>query len=436
MNNLRRALLVVATAMLVHGAYAQGSRRIEQIKKELSLCPEKTGGIYYAYHAPDSGAGQAAVPRGYTPFYVSHYGRHGSRHLTADSRYMFLLGVFDSLHAQAWLTPLGEDVRLRLHRVWREAEGRGGSLTAVGERQHRGIAERMAARCPQIFRSGAVSLSAVSSTVPRCIMSMAAFCERLKEINSALVIRREASQRTMDYVAWTSPAAKALEADTAAWKAAWSADRESSIRPSRLVASLTTRSMPADSARYFMEEMYALASDMQDIEMTNKPSFYDLFTAEELYVLWRSANWRMYVCNANAPAGRGAGPRSAARLLSDIIQRADSAIASGGVTADLRFGHDTSLIRLLALMKAGQSGTSQTDPALFPAAWQGYNVSPMAANLQITFYRDEKGGVAVRLMLNEKDVQLPLKSLTGPFYKWSDVRRLWRNAVSGEQYMP
>jgi len=340
--------------------------------------------------------------------------------------------VFDSLHVSSQLTPLGEDVRMRLHRVWREAKGRGGALTIVGERQHRGIAERMAARCPQIFKSGAVSLSAVSSTVPRCIVSMAAFCERLKEINPALTIRREASQRTMDYVAWTSPAAKALEADTAAWKAAWSADRESNIRPGRLVVSLTTRRVPADTARYFMEEMYALASDMQDIEMADKPGFYDLFTADELYALWRSANWRMYICNANAPAGHGAGPQSAAGLLTDIIQRADAAIASGGVTADLRFGHDTSLIRLLALMKAGQSGASTADPELFPVVWRSYDVSPMAANLQIAFYRDKKGHVVVRLMLNEKDVQLPLKSLTGPFYKWPDVRQLWQNAVLGK----
>lgn len=425
---LRGLLFLAVAAAFAPCAQAQVSVTVDSIRKELSLCPEKTGGIYYAYPEPDGNAVLAAPPRGFTPFYVSHYGRHGSRHLTADSRYQFLLGVLNSLRDESQLTTLGEDVRLRLLRVWREAKGRGGSLTAVGERQHRGIAERMAARCPQIFKNGSVSLQAVSSTVPRCILSMAAFCERLKEINPALTIRREASQRTMNCVAWSSPAAKALENDSVTWKAAWSRDRERSIRPERFVASLTKKSVSADSARYFMEEMYALASDMQDIEMQEKPSFYDLFTADELYELWRSANWRMYICNANAPAGHGAGPQSAAGLLADIIQRADSAIASGGVTADLRFGHDTNLIRLLALMQAEGCSVSETDPELFPAAWQGFRISPMAANLQITFYRDKKGRVVVRLMLNEKDVRLPLKSPVEPFYEWSDVKKLWLGA--------
>ena len=38
---------------------------------------ERQGGIYYAY--PVTKTELAEAPAGYEPFYISHYGRHGSR---------------------------------------------------------------------------------------------------------------------------------------------------------------------------------------------------------------------------------------------------------------------------------------------------------------------------------------------------------------------
>ena len=48
------------------------------------LTPEQTGSIYYAYPAPPSTYTPASA--GYEPFYISHYGRHGSRWMTAVIR--------------------------------------------------------------------------------------------------------------------------------------------------------------------------------------------------------------------------------------------------------------------------------------------------------------------------------------------------------------
>ena len=64
--------LSVATAAL--GASALTDR---QVRDEIAATPEKGGGIYYAY--PYSTDSLNKVPAGYEPFYISHYGRHGSR---------------------------------------------------------------------------------------------------------------------------------------------------------------------------------------------------------------------------------------------------------------------------------------------------------------------------------------------------------------------
>ena len=47
---------------------------------------ERLGGVYYAYPITETKMNQA--PEGYEPFYISHYGRHGSRWLTSDNRYI------------------------------------------------------------------------------------------------------------------------------------------------------------------------------------------------------------------------------------------------------------------------------------------------------------------------------------------------------------
>ena len=153
---------------------------------------EQAGSIYYAY--PDPPAVFTPVPKGYEPFYISHYGRHGSRWMTADERYTEVVSVFDSLYQCSELTSLGIEVRERLHKVWEDARGCSGSITPLGERQQREIAHRMYRNFPQIFREDAC-VDAHSSTSLRCAMSMSFFTERLKELNPALQVDRRAYAR-------------------------------------------------------------------------------------------------------------------------------------------------------------------------------------------------------------------------------------------------
>ena len=47
-------------------------------------------------------------------------------------------------------------------------------------------------------------------------------------------------------------------------------------------------------------------------------------------------------------------------------------------------------------------------------------ISPMASNLQIVLYRNKKGEVLVRSLINERDGYLPIKCETAPFYPWED----------------
>lgn len=130
-----RHLLLTILASAALTATAQTTR------EEIAVTPEKAGGVYYAY--PVSESLNTPAPKGYKPFYVSHFARHGSRYLISDNDYKTVMDVFDSADRAGALTPLGKSVKSRLDSIWTETQGRGGELTPLGRRQHHGIAQRM-----------------------------------------------------------------------------------------------------------------------------------------------------------------------------------------------------------------------------------------------------------------------------------------------------
>ena len=388
----------------------------QNLRAELEACPEKTGSIYYAYPTPEED--MSTAPEGYEPFYISHYGRHGSRWITDDYRYTEVLDVFNAHE----LTPLGEEVKKRLEVVWADAKGNGGKLTPKGARQHAGIAERMLSRYPQVFRKDAV-VQAYSSTSNRAMKSMNAFNHRLKELNPALSITEDSDEKHMSFMHQTSDELKAFTAKDAPWRKDYLAFAEKRIKPMRQMKALFLHPEAVKQPHELMVGLYWIASDMQDTDLGL--SFHDLFTPEELSAIWQCINHRMYVCNGNAPLNKGMAARSARPLLMHILTQAEEAIQTGKRCADLRFGHDTDLLRLLNLMQVEDCANKEQNPEKYHLAWQDFRLSPMAGNLQLIFYRNTQGNVLVKLLHNEKPVTLPVNDGNAPYYRWEVVKDFW-----------
>lgn len=92
--------------------------------------------MYYAYPSNEIKK-QTPNPKGYKPFYISHFGRHGSRYLINDHEYKWVLDLFEKAQKENALTPLGEDVLTKLQLVWQEVELNGGDLSPLGVRAAR-----------------------------------------------------------------------------------------------------------------------------------------------------------------------------------------------------------------------------------------------------------------------------------------------------------
>ena len=159
--------------------------------------PDIAASNYYAYPMPTKKLTPA--PAGKRPFYISHYGRHGSRYLDNRKGYDIPYGYLHKGDSLGKLTPLGKEMLQRMADIIEDAEGYWGTLSLLGQIQHRDIARRMVERFPEVFE-GNVVMDAHSTIVNRCIMSMAAALTQLAAMNPQLEIRMDASQHDMYYM--------------------------------------------------------------------------------------------------------------------------------------------------------------------------------------------------------------------------------------------
>lgn len=421
---IKRLLLIAASAIVMLQAQAQ-----QKIVEEFRTDPGKSGGVYYAYPGPSS-TSVTAPPKGYKPFYISHYGRHGSRYLLADRDYTRVIDMLQSADSAGVLTTLGKETLSNLKEVWAEANGHTDELAPLGKRQHAGIAERMYKNYPEIFSNGA-NLSARSTTSLRCCLSMVAFITRLKELNPSLNIDWDTSKSNMVYLNYHSKEYEATkngpdgyarkklgELNMQAMQAAPKTDQSRFIN--QLISDPSYFKNPM-GARMIMQGIFDIASDLQDME--TKVDLYPLFTPEELYSCWIGSNLWFYTGDANSPWNKGTAIASCRNLIDNIIEGADKAIAGEGEAATLRFGHDGNIIPLAASLHLEGCDISESDGAKACELWQNYKVSPMAANIQLIFFR-KKGSddVLVKFLLNENETSIPVKTDVAPFYHWKDVR--------------
>ena len=423
MKNLRIKTLALVLATFGLGVNAQTT--FEEISADLN----KAGGVYLAY--PKVEAKQTPAPKGYKPFYVSHYGRHGSRYLLGDDDYQWIIQLMTKADAVNGLTPLGKDVLQRLQLVWKETEGHGGDLTPLGVRQHQGIAERMSKNFPEVFR-GKRHVSARSTVVYRCAMSMVAFGDRLKGLNPQLDINYEMSEKYMSYLNYHTDRSNAFtHGEKGPWVEEYRKFEAAQVKPDRLVNSLFSN---ADFIRCevnpanLMWGLYWIAVDMQDIE--TPLSFYDIFTAQEMFDLWQCVNYRFYICNANPLASKGLVMANAKTLVENIIESADSAMKNRSIAATLRFGHDGNVIPLLALLQIENFDVAVAGPAEVYKHWCDFKATPMASNVQLVFFENKSGDVLVKFLHNEKEVHIPVKTDIWPYYHWNEVKEYYQKRLS------
>lgn len=392
------------------------------------------------------------APKGYKPFYISHYGRHGSRWLISTATYTEPVAFLKKAKAEGMLTPLGEDVLSRLEKVEEAARGRYGELTRLGAEQHRQIAGRMFKNFPHVFKGNA-PVDAKSTVVIRCILSMESFCMRLKELNPKLRITNDASHHDMYYMNNQDPDGffKKITSDPENAKIL-KAYGQKVFTPERLVTSLikdtswfTTykekfafkdnpEKLPKYTATSLFYDVTELAISLPNTDLDI--SLMDVVTLEDMHQLNLYRNLGSYRYAGFCDMGQKVTPFRQTYLLKNIIETADKAIESVGTDgsktagATLRFGHDSNLMPLCSLMNIDGAGVYEPNNDNVANVWNIEHYIPKAGNLQFIFYGKRNAPVLIKVLLNEHEATLPVETDKFPYYEWEKVKAFYLNILA------
>ncbi len=427
-------------------ALAQPAQSKQELMRLLHEKPERSAPLLYNYEAP-SKIIDTSAPKGFKPFYVSHYGRHGSRYHCVEYFFRSPMAVLDSLDAHNLLTDEGKSVLADMQIIADAHDGQIGYLTHKGARQHQDIAGRLYRRCPELFnQNDRQEVYCVSTAVPRCIQSMANFCLELGRENPSLEITMDAGERFTKYLCND----EGVPHDNAREIFVRDSVLNANLDPTRLLTALTTDADGAvkymkGGARKFFAELLNAGSIGQCLDIQD-PYIYRHFTTEEIYGIFSYYNVRFYtIMNASVENGRSRDVIGA-RVLRDLVEKADAAMGmctcdtgaghasadcggGNGHCADLRFGHDAGLGPILSLLRLAGFEKEEKMAKSIDGKWYSFEGMPMASNLQMIFYRNKKGEVLVKFLFNESETSIPALG-PGPYYRWSLIREYLVSKIS------
>ena len=397
-------------------------------KSELLSHLELASGNYCDYPNPTGHVTPA--PAGYEPFYVSHYGRHGARYMTDDDAYKYVLGKMDTAQVRGWLTEKGKEVYERLKVAAADAYHRDGDLTRLGGRQHRAIAHRLCVNYPSLMMQP-ITVKANSSTVRRCMLSMANFCQELVIMNPSLTISMDASEHDMYYlIPNDSIEIPKSETDGELY------DKLDKFRHEKLngrhqielLFNDTKAASEFIDGYQFADALWNITSNMLCLPELGL-SFNDLFTEDELIDGFRVYNASWCLWEGLMP---GSQPNYYAiyPLLKNFLDEADQMIESGKSGVRLRFGHDSVVLPFSFILGVQEAMGGTDDMEDLHNHFSIFRLIPMAGNVQLVFFRKQgSDDILVKFLMNENETSVPITTDCYPFYHWKDVRTYYRNML-------
>lgn len=354
------------------------------------------------------------------PVSLNHVGRHGSRFPTSAARALTMQRALRHADSISTITPLGRELLDITDFIIEHCNGRWGALDSLGMAEQRGLASRMFASYPELFNEAAIN--AVSSYSPRCVMSMYEFTHQLTRLNNRINVTASSGRNYSPLVRpFDLDADYRAFLDLRPWSDAYDQFVKSTV-PVEPIGRVLGEDYPLDIvdkqhlAIVEYELLASLGAMSYDIELDK------FFKGDELNRLWASQNLLQYLRRSSSTLST-APADIASRLLVDIIEKIDCAVAGDNVsTVELRFGHAETIIPLLALMRIEDAYYMTNYFDTVALHWRNFDIVPMGANVQIVLFKAQRSGIYyVRLDLNEITVPL-LPGQNDHYVPWSEAR--------------
>ena len=386
----------------------------------------RAGCLFHSYEFNE--VADTPPPTGFRPFYISHYGRHGSRYHVLGKYFEESYFTLEKARTDGNLTAEGEYLLKQADSLYKMHDGMLGILTPKGAREQKALARRMCGRFPEVFAGRSVrKIDGYSSDIPRCIVSMAAFTGVLLSQYPDLDISYESGERCSRYLRITDTYAQSREYyyplmnDAIEQSCDWSSLMNILfLDPSRVQIS------PYELASHIWGA-WAICECVEDVHI----DINRYFTEEQLFNTWKFRSQYYYQILARSDKFGETSAKGTAVLLKDFLDKADEALASGDIAATLRFGHDSILMPLMALVGIDEFDDWHTESDPVIAKWDLGTYVCMGSNFQMVFYRNRTGKILVKILYNEKETTIPaISPFRDCYYDWEVLRKYLEKKVS------
>lgn len=429
--------LHIITAYIIIAIWAV-SGAFDIYADKYQIFPQKYDGTMMPY---DFEAEEAlpVTPDTLTPFYFDYLARHGARYLSSSKKVDDIrqdIYHFGNIYG---ISARGKEFLNLLDKVEAVTRGRWGALSALGQREEQHLGALAATRLAGVF-SAASEVNAISTAVPRVVMSMYEYCHSLNSYTlSQLNIHTTSGPVNNDLLRFfdTNPDYHNFITD-GDWK---EVEREfiySNI-PIQPAASLFKNGdkINDDVLKNITLKMYGVLQSLRAASLTPPDSRW--MSVDEYKMCWEESNLDHYLRRSPNSLSTLAA-LAATPLIENIIDCADFAVLAqkegeSSCCASLRFAHAETLMPVVAtlgLPTASDYSAARKAPVLdydtLEEEWEDWWVSPLGANIQIILYKSVTDRAYALVRLNGHNI--PALRDGRLLIPWSELKSFWLHRLN------
>lgn len=361
----------------------------------------------------------AGTPDTLTPIMINHVGRHGSRFISNMKAVTLVGRALEAAENEKTITKRGRELFAFTEDMIDRCTGRWGVLDTLGKAEEQGIAMRMYGDFMPLFRNG--KIRAISSYMPRAIMSMYEFTHQIARLDNRVEITTT-SGRCNDGLLRFFDCKEQEEANNDGEIKAVIEEYGRDMLPFEPLDRVLGAGFSYDrfDKVELLMSMYTMIAGSPAMEVPVSVNQY--FTNKEYNAIWSYFNLKQYLEHAasyitDVPA------HLSLPLLKDIISTADTLVNGGDIApVQLRFGHAETLMPLLSLIQVPGCSYQSRDIEALSRNWMDFHIVPMAANFRMILFKSKNTGkIYARFDLNEIPVAL-FEGSEEIYIPWEDAR--------------
>jgi multiple inositol-polyphosphate phosphatase/2,3-bisphosphoglycerate 3-phosphatase len=383
------------------------------------------------------------APVGFEPVFVNYVGRHGARFLTKAGSDITLLQVLSQAEKEHALTKKGLLLKEMVIRFLSIENNNYENISLLGAEEQAAIGTRLYKNYKPVFKNRGLEVQITHKV--RTKQSAEGFLRPFEGHKREFALVKDSDENVLRFYD-LSPAYQAFKEGLSVHLDSLEKDPRTQQTAASVCAKIFTgtfiqhgvtvmvRQKPVVmDAAAIAECVYDLYSVQWSIPLEMKKKGYNRDSINFGIVLGaKELQWFNFKNGAADFLEKGAGTdtlgiqvRIAAPLLVDFLNSTDAALQHPDVKdAVLRFTHAEAISPFATLLGIRSASIPVASVYNYNKHWQTSAIIPLSANIQWIIYSNGKEQL-VKVLLNEREARLPVKTKQYPYYRWEDLRQYY-----------